>query len=160
MIPTTPLVTRTFHPLRPQSSGELPVRVVSSAPVARPLPVANIGKQPTNVLLSADVLPVFKPLISISGQSFYLPVQAEDKFQQSLLLAESFHRLFQSSCDFSVPASLDLSAYLRRVRNIFAPEVFESAALEFVQNFNWSEDILARSGPQSPGFPWLFRLRS
>ena len=109
MIPTTPLVKRTFHPLRPQSSGELPVRVVSSAPVARPLPVANIGKQPTNVLLSADVLPVFKPLISISGQSFYLPVQTEDKFQQSLLLAESFHHLFQSSCDFSVPASLDFS---------------------------------------------------
>ena len=144
VIPTTPLVKRTFHPLRPQSSGVLPVRVVSSAPVARPLPVAQIGKQPTNVLLSADVLPVFKPLISISGQSFYLPVQTEDKFQQSLLLAESFHHLFQSSCDFSVPASLDLSAYLRRVRNIFAPEVFESAALEFVQNFNWSEDILAR----------------
>ena len=101
MIPTTPLVKkRTFHPLRPQSSGELPVRVVSSAPVARPLPVANIGKQPTNVLLSADVLLVFKPLISISGQSFYLPVQAEDKFQRSLLLAESFHYLLAESWFF------------------------------------------------------------
>eukprot|EP01036_Dinobryon_divergens_P035870 gene35870-46562_t len=55
---------------------------------------------PPNVLLLADALPASKPLISISGQSFHLPV--------------------------------------------FAPEVFELAALDFVQNFDWSEDILSR----------------
>ena len=122
----------------------LPAQVTSPVPVNGPLPAPPKGIWSPSVLLLADALPASKPLISISGQSFHLPVLLENVFQQSLLLAESFHHVFQSSCDFLWPVPVDLSAHLRSVREVFAPEVFESAALDFVQNFNWSEDILSR----------------
>eukprot|EP01035_Chromulina_nebulosa_P007860 gene7860-10633_t len=104
---------------RSQSSVILPAQVNSAAPVLGPLPVAPISTWQPNVLSLADALPVSKPLISISGQSFHPLIQSEDVFQQSY-------------------------SHLQSIRKVFAPEVFESAALDFVQNFDWSEDILSR----------------
>ena len=65
---------------RSQSSVILPAQVNSAAPVLGPLPVAPIGTWQPNVLSLADALPVSKLLISISGQSFHLPIQSEDVF--------------------------------------------------------------------------------
>ena len=129
---------------RSQSSTKLSAPGTPAVPIQGSLSVAPIGMWPPNVVLLADALPASKPLISISGQSFHLPVLSEKVFQQSLLLAESYHHMFQSSGDFLLPAPVDLSAHLQFVKTVFAPEVFESAALDFVQNFDWSEDILSR----------------
>ena len=96
------------------SSVILPARVTSPVPVNGPLPAPPKGIWSPSVLLLADALPASKPLISISGQSFHLPVLLENVFLQSLLLAESFHHVFQSSCDFLLPVPVDLSAHLPR----------------------------------------------
>ena len=90
----TILVEKSLLPQRSQSSGALSVPDLAATPVV-PVPgVPIVGMWPNNVLLLADALPANKPLISISGQSFHLPIPAENVFQQSLSLAESFHHLF------------------------------------------------------------------
>jgi hypothetical protein len=91
-----------------------------------------------------DALRVSRPLISISGQTFNLPAQSVLAMQHSLSLASSFTLLFQSSSVSSLPASSDLVAHFHVVQQIFAPDAFETAALAFVQEFNWTDEILSR----------------
>ena len=89
--------------------------------------------------------PRVQSIISISGKSFHLPIQTSASFSHSLFLAMSFHHWFHSSpVTTSLLDSLDLTAHFLLVRKIFAPDAFESAALAFVQDFNWTDATLAR----------------
>ena len=97
------------------------------------------------VLPSAPDAPrIPKHTISVSGQIFTIPTQNDTVYQQSLSLAQSFHRLFQQSLLVSLPLTLDLTSHFRSVQRIFAPDVFETAALAFAKDFVWTEDVLSR----------------
>ena len=89
--------------------------------------------------------PRARSVISISGKDFHLPIQSSTAFQHSISLASSFHLLFHSpSTPSSLPKSPDLAAHFLVVQQIFAPDAFETAALAFAKDFNWTETILAR----------------
>ena len=96
-----------------------------------------------DVLSVIDALRAQKSAISVAGQSFRLSPPLEAVFRQSLLLASSFHQLFQVSNLFQL-ATIDLALHFRVVQKIFAPDAFETAALAFFNGFDWSDEILSR----------------
>jgi hypothetical protein len=64
-------------------------------------------------------------------------------FHQAIELAASFGQVFQFSN--IQPITIDaLVQFQHSVQEIFAPDAFEAAALGFVNNFEWSNDMLSR----------------
>ncbi len=64
-------------------------------------------------------------------------------FLRAIDLAASFGQLFQIS-DIPPIILATLVTLYRSVQNIFAPDAFEAAALNFVGNFSWSDAVLSR----------------
>ena len=97
------------------------------------------------IITSRDDAPrTQKFVISISGESFHNSFKNEQSFQQAIeLAAASFGQLFQF-LNFP-PIMIDaLVKFYHSVQEIFSPDAFEAAALDFVNNFEWSNDVLSR----------------
>jgi hypothetical protein len=122
----------------------LPKSDLSSVRVAiPPLPVLS-GIPHSVIITSRDDAPrTQKFVISISGESFHISFKKEQSFQQAIGLAASFGQLFQFSN--IQPITIEaLVQFYHSVQEIFAQDAFEAAALDFVNNFEWSNDILSR----------------
>jgi len=52
--------------------------------------------------------------------------------------------LFVSPLTTALPSALDLAARFQLIKQIFAPEAFESAALAFAADFDWPDGVLSR----------------
>jgi hypothetical protein len=79
----------------------------------------------------------------VSGKTYVIPCQPGEKYQQSVSLALSFQNTFRISTT-ALPSALNLAAHFQLVKQIFAPEAFESAALAFAAEFDWPEGVLSR----------------
>ncbi len=84
-----------------------------------------------------------KFVISISGESFHISFKNEQSFHQAIELAASFGQLFQFSNIQPITIEALVQIY-HSVQEIFAPDAFEAAALDFVNNFKRSNDMLFR----------------
>ena len=92
--------------------------------------MTTAGKLQRVLPLPSDALRASKSVISMSGKAYAIPCQPEEKYQQSVLLALSFQNIFHIS-PTTLPSTIDLTAHLQLVQQIFAPEAFESTALTF-----------------------------
>ena len=101
------------------------------------------GKLKRVLPLPSDALRASKSVISVSGKTYVIPCQPGEKYQQSVSLALSFQNIFRVSTT-ALPSALDLAAHFHLVKQIFAPEAFESAALAFAADFDWPEGVLSR----------------
>jgi hypothetical protein len=122
----------------------LPKSGSSSVGVAIPsLPVFS-GIPPSVIITSRDDAPrTQKFVISISDKFFHTSFKNEQSFHQTIELAASFGQLFQFSN--IQPITIEaLVQFYHSVQEIFAPDAFEAAALGFVNNFEWSNDMLSR----------------
>ena len=93
------------------------------------------GKLKRVLPLPFDALRALKSVISVSGKTYVIPCQPGEKYQQSVSLALSFQNTFRISTT-ALPSALDLAAHFQLVKQIFAPEAFESAALAFAADFD------------------------
>ena len=93
------------------------------------------GKLKRVLPLPSDALRALKSVISVSGKTYAIPYQPDEKYQQSVSLALSFQNTFRIS-PTALPSALDLAAHFQLVKQIFAPEAFESAALPFAADFD------------------------
>ena len=50
----------------------------------------------------------------------------------------------------ALPSVVDLAAHFQLVKQIFAPEVFESAALAYAADFDWPDSAAIAPGLQIP----------
>ena len=119
-------------------------QVAPIGPIIRPSLVSGTSSfsgTPCVTPSQNDALRDSRPLISISGQTFNLPAQSVLAMQHSLSLASSFNLLFHSSSVSLLPVSSDLAVHFHIVQKIFAPDAFETAALAFVKNFHWTDEI-------------------
>jgi hypothetical protein len=143
-VPAAVMVPIEKIPIRPLPKISVPSTLPETLSSAGPL-LASSGTQKIDddVSLPPDALRVYKPVISVSGLVFSLPSQTAEVYLQSISLAASFHRLFQS---LSSPLliSEDLAAHFKSVQHVFAPDAFENAALAFANKFDWSDEMLAR----------------
>ena len=101
------------------------------------------GKLKRVLPLPSDALRDLKSVISVSGKTYAIPSQPGEKYQQSVSLALSFQNTFRISTT-ALPSTLDLAAHFQLVKQIFAPEAFESAALAFAADFDWPNGVLSR----------------
>ena len=101
------------------------------------------GKLKRLLSLPSDALRASKSVISVSGKSYAIPCQPDEKYQQSVSLALSFQNIFHIS-PTALPSAVDLTALFQLVKQIFAPEAFESAALAFAADFDWPDGALSR----------------
>jgi hypothetical protein len=115
----------------------------SAVPVLAVQSTSSAGRITNVKPIPSDALRASKPVISVSGKTYSIPGQDDEVYRQSISLALSLHQSFQIS-SASIPATLDLAAHFRVVQRIFAPEAFESAALTFAAEFNWTDEILSR----------------
>jgi len=108
-----------------------------------PLPVFSGIPHPAIITSRDDAPRIQKFVVSVSGESFHISFKNERSFQQAIELAASFGQLFQ----FSNIQPLTIAAlvqFYHSVQEIFAPDAFEAAALNFANNFEWSNDMLSR----------------
>ena len=117
-----------------------------SVPVGPPVNPGSVSS--SGIFLSSspsfpDALREVKVSVGVAGKNFLLPSLDDEMLRNSILLAESFGFLFHQ-LGFLVSDPSFLSFHLRSVRSIFAPEAFESAALVAADNFQWTDEILAR----------------
>ncbi len=83
------------------------------------------------IITSCDDAPrTQKFVISISGESFYISFKNEQSFQQDIELAASFGQLFQFS-NIQPITKEALVQFYHSVQEIFVPDAFEAAALNF-----------------------------
>ena len=86
---------------------------------------------------------MLRGLRSLSSESFHISFKNEQSFQQAIGLAASFGQLFQFSN--IQPITIEaLVQFYHSVQEIFALDAFEAAALDFVNNFEWSNNTLSR----------------
>jgi hypothetical protein len=107
------------------------------------IPPTVSGTEITSPNLLNGVLRASSVTISVSGQTFSIPSPDSCIFASSIAIASNYLEIFRLS-SVKFPSIQQLEELFKSVRTFFAPEAFESAALDFVQNFNWSEDILSR----------------
>ena len=108
-----------------------------------PLPVFPGIPHPAIITSRDDAPRTQKYVVPVSGESFHISFKNEQCFQQAIELAASFGQLFQ----FSNIQPLTIAAlvqFYHSVQKIFAPEAFEAAALDFANNFEWSNDMISR----------------
>ena len=99
--------------------------------------MTTAGKLKSVFPLPSDALQALKSVISVSGKTFTIPCQPGKKYQQS------FQNTFCIS-PTALPSAVDLAAHFQLVKQIFAPEAFESAALAFAADFNCPDGVLSR----------------
>ena len=153
-------VAKEISPTKQSTQRSIDARKCSSFPVQDQILSKSsrssvvVKRQPSSTLPSgiirskiitscADAPRNPKFVVSISGESFHLSVQNEMSFLRAIDLAASFGQLFQIS-DIPPITLATLITLYRSVQNIFAPDAFEAAALNFVGNFSWSDAVLSR----------------
>ena len=139
------LTPRTLQvPLQQHSSQSMSLPAVENILTFPSMPPPGIFTPA--VFSPIDALRAQKSAISVAGQTFRLSSPHEAVFRQSLLFASSFHQLFHVPNRLNKPAILDLALHFRVVQTLFAPDAFETAALAFVNDFDWTDEILSRDG--------------
>ena len=108
-----------------------------------PLPVFSGIPHPAIITSRDDAPRIQKFVVSVSGESFHISFQNERSFQHAIELAASFGQLFQFS-NIQPLTIATLVQFYHSVQEIFAPDAFEAAALNFANNFEWSSDMLSR----------------
>ncbi len=115
---------------------------VPSGKIEGPAPdldsVTTADKRQRELPLPSDALQASKSVISMWGKAYATPCQPDEKYQQSVSLALSVH-IYPTA----LPSAVDLVAHFQLVKQIFAPEAFESAALAFAADFNWPDGALS-----------------
>ena len=137
----------------PAPSNPAPPDVLCVVPTASEISLGS--GLPVGASFTIDAPRVLRPSISISGQTFHLPVQPSAAILHSLSLAANFNRWFNLTQDsLQQLHPFDLTNHFQTVQKLFAPDAFESAALTFVNNFGWTKEIgsidffgLSRLGP-------------
>ena len=128
-------------------SGLLLSIPVTSGKVEGPAPdldfMTTKGKLKRVLSLPSDALRASKYVISVSGKLYAIPCQPDEKVSTislgGLFLPEYFH-----ISSTALPSAVDLAAHFQLVKQIFAPEAFESAALAFAADFDWPDGALSR----------------
>ena len=114
------------------------LRKSTSEPKDVPIPTTATGTVITSPKLLNGVLRASSATISVSGQTFSIPSPDSCIFASSIAIASNYLEIFRlTSVEF--PSIQQLEELFKSVRSFFAPEAFETAALESANQFTWTD---------------------